>query len=298
MVTVATKLDVPIKLVFEGPTRASMLGLGDIVLPGIFIALCLRFDHYMYYHRRRKLVPVELKTETLTAGTGEAAEGEQHPESVISTTRETQRVVVKPEYVNPQGQWGDRFWSTRLRDLLLSPFSFSSASSAATGATPGLRAAAFPKTYFRAAMAGYLVAMLTTLAMLLAFNHAQPALLYLVPGVVSAAWLTGAARRELPDLWAYTEDGSLDKEDVVVEVDGDGAVVGRVSHVAADAAKGEKKDDGEDNKDGTEPNLEKEKEKEQDNDKDKEIQKAKSSSKAVVHFSIYPPPPTGESLDS
>src|SRR6202035_2060452 len=35
MVTVATKLDVPIKLVFPGPKRGGMLGLGDVVLPGI-----------------------------------------------------------------------------------------------------------------------------------------------------------------------------------------------------------------------------------------------------------------------
>ena len=39
MVTVATSLDVPIKLVFPGPVRSSILGLGDIVIPGIVIAL-------------------------------------------------------------------------------------------------------------------------------------------------------------------------------------------------------------------------------------------------------------------
>ena len=207
MVTVATKLDVPIKLVFEGPTRASMLGLGDIVLPGIFIALCLRFDHYMHYHRQRKLVPVELKTQTLASAAGdESQESKENGQEVISTTKETQRVVVKPEYVNPQGQWGDWSWSTRLRDLVPATFSSSTNRHHQNGATPALRAAAFPKTYFRAAMAGYLVAMLATLAMLLAFNHAQPALLYLVPGVVSAAWLTGAARRELRSMWVQKND--------------------------------------------------------------------------------------------
>jgi minor histocompatibility antigen H13 len=29
-------------------TGFSMLGLGDIVIPGIFVALCLNFDHYRY----------------------------------------------------------------------------------------------------------------------------------------------------------------------------------------------------------------------------------------------------------
>jgi minor histocompatibility antigen H13 len=49
MVTVAKKLDIPIKILFpylnaEGVEKHSMLGLGDIVVPGIFIALCLKFD--------------------------------------------------------------------------------------------------------------------------------------------------------------------------------------------------------------------------------------------------------------
>ena len=49
MVTVAKNLDLPIKLVFpylnaEGDVAKSMVGLGDIVLPGLFISFCLKFD--------------------------------------------------------------------------------------------------------------------------------------------------------------------------------------------------------------------------------------------------------------
>jgi len=49
MVTVAKSFDAPIKLVFPKSLLAevytfSMLGLGDIVIPGIFIALLLRYD--------------------------------------------------------------------------------------------------------------------------------------------------------------------------------------------------------------------------------------------------------------
>ena len=49
MVTVAKSVDAPIKLIFpvnlhvENP-NFSMLGLGDIVIPGVFIALCLKYD--------------------------------------------------------------------------------------------------------------------------------------------------------------------------------------------------------------------------------------------------------------
>ena len=47
MVTVAKGFDGPIKLLFPNPNpeeRHSLLGLGDIVVPGIFVALMLRFD--------------------------------------------------------------------------------------------------------------------------------------------------------------------------------------------------------------------------------------------------------------
>ena len=60
MVTVAKSLDAPIKLLFPragaaaGESPFAMLGLGDIVIPGIFVALCLRYDakHGSRYFRR------------------------------------------------------------------------------------------------------------------------------------------------------------------------------------------------------------------------------------------------------
>ncbi|OAX42510.1 hypothetical protein K503DRAFT_853899 [Rhizopogon vinicolor AM-OR11-026] len=51
MLTVATSLDVPIKLLwpkslaFASGRGYTLLGLGDVVLPGTFIALALRYDH-------------------------------------------------------------------------------------------------------------------------------------------------------------------------------------------------------------------------------------------------------------
>jgi minor histocompatibility antigen H13 len=49
MLTVAKSIDAPIKLLFPRnwtttPPEFSLLGLGDIVIPGVFIALCLRYD--------------------------------------------------------------------------------------------------------------------------------------------------------------------------------------------------------------------------------------------------------------
>lgn len=61
MVTVAKSFEAPIKLVFPqdlitnglNASNFAMLGLGDIVIPGIFIALLLRFDHSL--KRKSKL---------------------------------------------------------------------------------------------------------------------------------------------------------------------------------------------------------------------------------------------------
>ena len=57
MVTVAKSFDAPIKLVFPqdllenglAAKNFAMLGLGDIVIPGIFIALMLRYDRRFVY---------------------------------------------------------------------------------------------------------------------------------------------------------------------------------------------------------------------------------------------------------
>ena len=52
MVKVATKVDAPIKLLWPksmwlvSDRGFAILGLGDIVVPGIFVALALRYDVY------------------------------------------------------------------------------------------------------------------------------------------------------------------------------------------------------------------------------------------------------------
>lgn len=213
MVTVATKLDVPIKLVFQGPSRSSILGLGDIVVPGIFIALALRFDLWKHYDRQITSVPTELKAEFADKTSAKTV-----------TTTQTQQRQVKVPFVDPRGRWGDRVWSAR---SLVNMFS-------APTATPALAATAFPKTYFYASMTGYALGMLLTLAMMLVFKHGQPALLYLVPCVAGAVWLTGAVRGEIRDMLTYTEDGTLDTKEVVVEVDGNGKTIEETSDKAAE----------------------------------------------------------------
>lgn len=54
MVSVATSLDLPMKILwpksktFSMENGSMMLGLGDIVVPGTFISLALRYDYFRY----------------------------------------------------------------------------------------------------------------------------------------------------------------------------------------------------------------------------------------------------------
>ncbi|KAL6266853.1 hypothetical protein P5V15_003682 [Pogonomyrmex californicus] len=123
MVTVAKSFEVPIKLVFPqdllekglSAGNFAMLGLGDIVLPGIFIALLLRFDN--------------------------------------SLSRKT-------------------------------------------------------NIYFYSTFFAYFMGLLATMMIMHLFNHAQPALLYLVPACIGTPLLLALVKGDLKALFSYEDHPS------------------------------------------------------------------------------------------
>jgi minor histocompatibility antigen H13 len=185
MVTVAKSLDIPIKLLFPRPSAKgdldrslAMLGLGDIVLPGMMIGLALRFDLYIFYLRQQvKKPPVtEASSTTLNVDKDEATA--------------TPTEVTKSKYISANGGWGERFWTR------------SHISREDSKRTEGGR---FPKPYFYSSIIGYVIGMLFTLGVMHFADHAQPALLYLVPGVLGALWGTALARGEIDLMWKFSE---------------------------------------------------------------------------------------------
>ena len=207
MVTVATKLDVPIKLLFPRPDGCvypvgagegseamkeylvckakkktmAMLGLGDVVVPGMVVGLALRFDLYMHYLKQQKRKDGQGKDE-IGAGKGE---------------------VEKVPFINATGGWGERFWTSVSSSTSPSqPEKFSSSTSALVQA---LQARSFPKPYFYATVIGYLGGLVATVMVMQVWGHAQPALLYLVPGVLGMFWGTAVVRGDVGELWRYTE---------------------------------------------------------------------------------------------
>ncbi|KAK9238255.1 signal peptide peptidase-domain-containing protein [Lipomyces kononenkoae] len=144
MVTVATSLTVPIKLTAPRPATASspkgsnaMLGLGDIIVPAIFLSLCLRFDLWNF-HRK-------------------------NPNLAYASARK------------------------------------------------------FPKPFFNMALLLYALALITTIAIMHLFKTAQPALLYLCPGIGGAVIVTAVVRNEWSIMWGYKEESEEEKQERLKE---------------------------------------------------------------------------------
>lgn len=140
MVTVAKSLDGPIKILFPrtltpdsetGKIDLSLLGLGDIVIPGFFLALLLRFDAH---NAKVSYFPVNIYE-------------------------------------------------------------------------------SFPKPYFHSALFGYVLGMGLTMYVMIVFEAAQPALLYLVPACLGSSLLAAFVRGELKELFAYSEEVEEEEEE-------------------------------------------------------------------------------------
>eukprot|EP00340_Litonotus_pictus_P012375 CAMPEP_0170535776 /NCGR_PEP_ID=MMETSP0209-20121228/101787_1 /TAXON_ID=665100 ORGANISM="Litonotus pictus, Strain P1" /NCGR_SAMPLE_ID=MMETSP0209 /ASSEMBLY_ACC=CAM_ASM_000301 /LENGTH=321 /DNA_ID=CAMNT_0010837075 /DNA_START=201 /DNA_END=1166 /DNA_ORIENTATION=- len=147
MVTVAKNLEGPIKLMFpkkfdwEGPKDFNMIGLGDIVIPGVYVALMLRFDYLKTLERMRK-----------------------NKEDVPTDS--------KGNHILPfsMGTFGTFLWT----------------------------------------FMGYFMGILTTLVIMNVFQHAQPALLYLVPGVLLGSAFSALIQGVFFKFWGFEESKELE----------------------------------------------------------------------------------------
>jgi minor histocompatibility antigen H13 len=156
MITVAKNIDAPIKLQFPrdmsvDPPQYSILGLGDIVIPGIFVSLCLRFD----FLKNLRIETFSNLAEKERKGTGET-------NSFINYLIDT---------ANNSGS-----------------------------------------SYFGSCIVGYLIAIITTVVIMILFDHGQPALLYLVPGCLLSVLFTSLVRGEFKLMWEFSEDKFLAPE--------------------------------------------------------------------------------------
>lgn len=64
----------------------------------------------------------------------------------------------------------------------------------------------FRKSYFHAALVGYVIALMVTVVALHLTAHGQPALLYIVPSIFVSVGVTALIRGEFAALWSFTEE--------------------------------------------------------------------------------------------
>jgi minor histocompatibility antigen H13 len=150
MVSVAKSFDAPIKLLFpRGPVNVldsskrpfSMLGLGDIVIPGLYLALILRMD------MQRK-------------------EAANRPRT-----------------------------RSKARELKKKP----------------------PPMYFWAVALGYALGLVTTIAVMNIFEAAQPALLYIVPGLLLTTFIRAVFAGEVRKVFYFDEKVGSVSGEIAVE---------------------------------------------------------------------------------
>ena len=234
MVTVATQLDIPAYLLFPRPSspdstkpQLSLLGLGDVVLPGMMIGFALRLDLYMHY--LRKQTNKSLLTHASPSTSSSTSSEEETQAALKSATAETSlretsdstsndsassipstqdiltspsadaptpsapaSQTIKSKFHRANGNWGNRFWTS--------------------SSDPAIQGVVFPKPYFHASLFGYFVGIIMTMGIMQVTGHAQPALFYLVPCVLGAFWGRALVRGEVKEVWTFDE-GQEEAED-------------------------------------------------------------------------------------
>ena len=143
-----------------------MLGLGDIVIPGIFVAILLRYDalngfRTRYFHRYGpSQTATSFTWQLAAASTPSLARPKDYMWSSFYTSFMTVRLSARKF-----------FWCGN--DRILCPCS---------------------------TFAGYVLGLTTTIVVMNVFEAAQPALLYLVPAIISAAAIHSAVKGEFKEV--------------------------------------------------------------------------------------------------
>lgn len=198
MVTVATKVQVPIKLEIPRPmnlkelesgidpshSRATaMLGLGDVVVPAMYLALCLRFDIYQFYEK------------AITYAYGETPE--KNPQAIsLSDIDEDEARSPTPSADDQEEQ----------EERILLPFHL---------------AQPYPKPYFSAGIVAYVLGLIVTIFVMHVFKAGQPALLYLCPAIAFSTISVAYYKGELKQLFKYRDQEPDEEDDDKDEEDSD-----------------------------------------------------------------------------
>jgi minor histocompatibility antigen H13 len=175
MITVATKIEAPVKFLFAGATLPEeggkypfgVLGLGDIVIPGIFLAMLREFDIENWWDK-----------------------------NATFKTKKKKKMSVFSKIMGTSNTRSDRSDVELMYDVNNDDNEDNGAAS-----IDYFREAQTP--YFTNGLVGYAVGLGTTFIVLYSTGQGQPALFYIVPSLLITSLGTAAYRNEVSELWSY-----------------------------------------------------------------------------------------------
>eukprot|EP00923_Selenidium_pygospionis_P044550 GHVN01077001.1.p1 GENE.GHVN01077001.1~~GHVN01077001.1.p1 ORF type:complete len:442 (-),score=81.37 GHVN01077001.1:488-1813(-) len=188
MVTVAKSFDGPIKIILPRslePWQFSILGLGDIVVPGIVVAMSLRFDNFLH---QQFLATNQKKNEGVSTSQESAG---------VEVAKDVRRRAQPPK-VTPSGT-NETSEVTGLQETASSAIDIHEK---------------FQKLYFWCSMLGYQMGLALTVVVMLYSGAAQPALLYLVPTAILSVVIPASVTGQVSDVLNYSEASPETSPDV------------------------------------------------------------------------------------
>lgn len=204
MLQVATSFSGPTKLLFPkiastmteaGNYPFSLLGLGDIAVPGLLLCLALRFDASRSIDMRARGIAAAEAMQEAMESLDDNASGDEIAETIGNAAENAYERVADLELEQRNRTQGK----------------------GAEGATNTVFAASdavlHQRTYFNAALVAYIIGLAIAFSANTITGLGQPALLYLVPMTLGSVALLAVTRREWSRVWTYTDTSTVSPGD-------------------------------------------------------------------------------------
>ena len=209
MMTVATSSAVqgPTRLLFPKPPSLnpfadagafpfSLLGLGDIAVPGLLLGLCLRYDASRAVDLRPRAEGAISAIEQSLAKLPADANRQQHGEAAVDAAFEAYDRVADEDDAQ-------RNATTSGSDA--DAVDASSADGGHRRRRPVSDAVMSQRRYFTPTLISYVVGLCGAFAVNAVTHAGQPALLYICPAMLATVLAVAASRREVGRLWSFLD---------------------------------------------------------------------------------------------
>jgi len=191
----------------------SLLGLGDIAVPGLLACLALRYDASRSVDMKGRAVAAAAAIRQAMDGLEVGASGRQIADATASAAEKAYDKFADEE-VRHRNNTLDGTNDGRAPAAAASNGNGASSSSSGSSDSSGDRVVASEavlenRVYFTPVMVMYVVGLLSAFAANSITHLGQPALLYIVPCTLGAVLGTGLLRNDLGKLWSFTDAPSF-----------------------------------------------------------------------------------------